>query len=83
MELTSAEIRAVLSGRYPAMALMEWVGNGLTYSRAAWWYRRVFGAEANLQDAARQEEQDRDEYHEAIYGSGPTMYERELMSMPR
>ena len=81
--MTPAEIRAVLSGRYPAMALMEWVGNGLTYSRAAWWYRHVYGAEANLQDAARQESLERREYHEAIYGEGPTMYERELMSMPR
>ena len=78
MATTTAQIRSALAAQYPATALMNLVEHGLSYSRASWWYRHVYGAEANLQDAAERESLDRQEHYEAIYGS--TMYERELRS---
>ncbi len=56
-ERMQAAIKKALASYYPALALMELVmHSGLAYSEALAEWRYVYGADANLQDAAERED---------------------------
>ena len=75
MAASTALIKDALSRRKPATALMNLVLHGeMSYGRALWWWQQTYGTEASLREASENEGEEYD---------GPTMYEQELMSMPR
>ena len=55
-ERMQAAIKKALASYSPALSLMELVMEGLSYSEALAEWRYVYGADANLQDAAERED---------------------------